>query len=676
MTYNFAVDRSKIIKRESNAGEDAPPISSDGVLIVCDGTGATGQSKHEIDGESYTSAYLGSRQTSLSAKRFLECNRDNILNSISNKEAIHGFTQELGNAIRNDLESYVEKHHLKLTVRGKSFRMLPTTFVAAVYRIYYDHVELVAFSAGDSRILLWDRGKGLQQLSIDDIDEGYDAFSDVSNTNNCISADNTFRINYAIYKDIPAQGIVFATSDGFTDPIKPFDQERYLLQWMGKSRYVLGREKSTIEEDIGAALDSMGFTKKDDCSIAGVIYGYESDEELRADLSPRFSYVAETYVKPYYQLDKDCKGAMDEYNSAGSEKRKLTESVRSQIQKKLLECAQLLLPENYSKQQDVYDFLASQSCINNEIISIREESTKKMERAKEQFNLADLEVKKAYIEMLKQYSFIALKNGTDIGLPPNICYHLKTYMETKESKSRVCASYNSALQRIRSLPDCNENALVNLPVSDISNMCTSLSSSAADLNRIISETVESERTIDDFFSIGNRQITEMFERDKRNNFSAFDRYIDSLRPARGNVFFSFNFFGGRDRDDGEPELKKLSSLRSALDRAHNNAIVAQRKIDDATVTNEERVNRYKTVIKSHMNELMNAIFESPSMFLFFSGMSKNDFDSKIQSSDIVSNRAKQLIEQKNALWKRYKTSYERFLEAVHGHVEISRWGEF
>ena len=191
--FNFAVDNPKFGKRENNAGEDAPAVSSDGVIVVCDGTGATGMSKHSFDdGQTHTSAYLGSRVVSNITEQFLRANYDKIFDCINDEAAIKDITSELGKALRNGLDEFVKKYDLKIMYKGIAFKLLPTTLAAAVYKVFDDHIETVVFSAGDSRVLLWNNSDGLQQLSVDDVADGYDAFSDISNVTNCISANDEF----------------------------------------------------------------------------------------------------------------------------------------------------------------------------------------------------------------------------------------------------------------------------------------------------------------------------------------------------------------------------------------------------------------------------------------------------------------------------------------------------
>lgn len=671
MEFNFSVDMSKKIKREIGMGEDAPPVSKKGVLIVCDGTGATGQSKHNYNGVEYTSAYLGSRKTSELVEKFLCDNYERIIDSIKSPTELKSLIAELGNNVRNGLCDFVDVNNFKLTVRGRSFRLLPTTLAAAIYKIYDDHIDIIALSAGDSRVLMWEPTDGLHQLSIDDVDAGYDAFSDVSNTNNCISADNDFKINYVVHTISSPKCILFTTSDGFTDPIKPFDQERYMIQWLGNCDCVLDKEQSKLTEFIGNSLDSdrAGFTGKDDCSIAGAIIGYYSDAELKDSLRNRFNYVANTFSVPYRDLDRKCKEAMDEYNSVGGEKRRYVEQINARIKEKLDESVSFLLPANYSRNQIIYDFLASQPCVNSEIRKLNVEYEEKIKKAQEKLEQANIEVRESFIVFLKHYCFVAARNGNNSGLPPEIDWHLDNHVKSSLNKKNFYDAYNSVLRKFKSLPDLsfNNNTIFNVEqITSLCNEIVNVSNEIASLNNAVEE---SDRIINNFFSLDNVKIIEMFEMHKRSNFVEFDRYIETLKPNRG-IFG--NIFKGKEDDADYHQLRRS---KNEFDSVYNKAKRAQLDLDSIKITDSERLQRYKTVVRNNINELVNAIMNNESVFAYFAGEEKTAFDAKIMASERTSEKAKSLIELKNELWRKYKPEYEMFAIAEKDYVVVTKKSE-
>lgn len=668
MEFNFSVDKSKKIKRMNNMGEDAPPISKQGVLIICDGTGATGQSKHCYNGIEYTSAYLGSRKTSEIAEKYICENYEKIIDAINSPDDLKLYISTLGDEIKNGLSSFVENNNLKLTVRGRSFRLLPTTLAAAIYKIHDDHIDVIALSAGDSRILLWEPELGLHQLSIDDVDSGYDAFSDVSNTNNCISADNDFKINYVVHTIQQTKCVLLATSDGFTDPIKPFDQERYLIQWLGNCECVLDSEKSKLIKYIGDSLDNdrAGFTGKDDCSIAASIIGYKTDEELKDSLRCRFDYVAKTFTIPYRDLDIKCKEAMDEYNIVGSERRRYIEQINTKIREKIIESITLLLPSNYNHEQVIYDFLSSQVCINSEMRKLNAEYEEKIKRAKENVEQIDREVQETFLKFLKHYCFVAAKNGNNSGLPSEIVWHLDNHVKASINKQTVYDAYNGILRSLKALPEANVSKKISPNVEEITSMCNEMVRNASEISKLSIAFEESDRIINDFFSLENIQILEMLEFHKRNNFVEFDKYIESLKPNRWNLF--------RDKDN-EADYNQLRRSKTEFDNVFNKSKRVQLEYDSIKISDDERLQRYKTVVKTNINELVNAVMNNPIVFHFFTGIEKNEFDAKLSASDQSSEKAKSLIGLKNELWKKYKPSYELFELVEKNYIVVPKKSE-
>lgn len=655
MEFNFSVDRSKKIKRVNNMGEDAPPVSKSGVLIVCDGTGATGQSKHEYNGAEYTSAYLGARITSKSVEEFISDKYEEITAAVKYPEVLKALMSALGNKIRKDLLSFVEENHLQLTVRGKSFKLLPTTLAAAIYKVYDNYIDIIALSAGDSRVLLWESENGLQQLSVDDVESGYDAFSDVSNTNNCISADQDFKINYLVHTLPLSKCVLFATSDGFTDPIKPFDQERYLIQWLGNCDCVLDAENSKLADYIGDSFDTAGFTGKDDCSIAGTIIGYTSDAELKDSFRNRFDYVANTFSIPYRKLGIKCREALDEYNRTNVEQRKYVDQIREKIEKRLMECASMLLPISYDKNQYVYDFLNSNHFIVAENQQMDNEIEIRMQKVNEQFEKAKKSVDEAFVKFLKDYSIIAARNGIDTGLPPGIIHHLEICENAELNKKITFDAYNQALRRIKQLSEVNSYYDACPGVEGIASLCDELVRAVTEIDKFNRAVVESDRIVSAFFSPEEPRIEKMFEEHVRNNFAYFEKGIESLKPSRG-------WFGGKigkSRDD-ELGYNQLRRRKDELDRAISQVTSIQNEKSYVKIRDEERLQRYEAVIKKSINELFNLVMENPRVFSFLADEEKTVYDARLVSYAQVADNAKELIRLKNELWKKYKPSYELF----------------
>lgn len=684
MVFNFSVDRPKKIKRAEDKGEDAPAVSKDGILVICDGTGATGMSEHEYNGRVLTSAYLGSRKTSELTEAFLSENYESLMDAFDKPEELKALISGLGETIQKGLREFVKENDLKLTVRGKTYRLLPTTLAAAVYKVYDDHIDVIALSAGDSRVLMWEEENGLQQLSKDDVESGYDAFSDVSNTNNCISADNDVRINYVLHTLPFTKCILFATSDGFTDPIKPFDQERCLIQWIGNCKCVLDPENSVLSEDIGNMLDNdraAGFTGKDDCSIAGAIIGYETDKELKDSLLKRFNYVVETFFKPYRDLERKCREAMDAYNKSNSEKRRLIEQTKNKIVENLKKSSFLLLPSTFEKQQHsteflaVTDFLSLEPHINDEIQKIHDEDVEKEQKAKDDYIKANKDLQDAFVEFFQMYCKTLAENGKyDTDLPYEIKSAFDKSIAADKNKEALVKAYNDVLRKIKNQRDINFNTASWPTVEVITPLCTDLVNITTELNKMKADLEESEKVVKNFFSPNNPQIIEIFERRKNTGFVEIDKNIESLKPGfmrkvAAVVSSKDSDFGysklRRSKDGFDTMVGKVKQLKSESESPKN-------KTSEA-----ERERRYNAVINKNIEALLAVVMqaEDPIVFAYFAGMKKTDYEAKLASIGQSADEAKNLIELKSELWKKYKPGYELFANAEKDFILVKKSSE-
>lgn len=668
MEFNFSVDKPKKIKREEGMGEDAMPISKEGILVICDGTGATGQSKHFYNGAEYTSAYLGSRKTSELTDVFLSENYEKIINAVNSPDELKTIFTQLGDELRKGLCGFVEENDFKLTVRGKCFKLLPTTLAAAVYKIYEDHVDVVAISAGDSRVLLWEPEEGLHQLSLDDVEAGYDAFSDVSNINNCISADNEFRINYAVHSIPTTKCVLLATSDGFTDPIKPFEQERYLIQWIGNCGCVLNAEESKLRDYIGEALDKdvAGFTGKDDCSIAGTIIGYDSDEALKNSLRARFAYVKDTFTIPFFDINAKYREAMNEYNSTGTAARRHTEQTNSRIRERLLESAYVLLPSNYASNQAVADFLAAQPAINAETIKLNVECEEKKKRVQERLDQLNKDLFQSFVNICKQSAFNAFKTNNYGNLAPEIIDHIKNIANSNASKTTAYGSYNNVLRKFKNLPEVNTNNVPTVGVDEIKAMSDEIVQLSSEIERVNSSIEESERVVNSFYSCDNVQMEDLFNQQKNNNFYNLEKFVENLKTHK------IGFWRSKD-DDADYNL--FRRMKNELDSIMHSYRRTQAEFESVNISDEEKIQRYKAVIRNNLNEIVKAIMANTTVFPFFAGETKEAYDAKILTGEQALDKAKSFIELKNGLWLKYKGQYESFVIAEKDYVVVPKKSE-
>lgn len=662
MEFNFAVDRAKTDKRAVGRGEDAPALSEKGVLVVCDGTGATGLNIHTYNGEEYTSAYLGSRKTSELAGDFIRENYERMMDSVSSPEELAGIVTELGYAIRDGLCSFVKENNFTLKIRGKCFRMLPTTLAAAVYRVYDDRIDVIALSAGDSRVLFWEPEKGLMQLSRDDVDDSCDAFSDTSNTNNCICADRPFRINYLVHSIPVTRGILFACSDGFTDPVKPFDQERCLIQWVGNCDFILDEEKTEIEEKMGSSLDSMGFTKKDDCSVAGVIFGYESDSGIKDSMRERFRYIVETFSGPYRDYTRLYREAVEEEKTAGEARKAYIEATDSVIKEKLFESLPVLLPsaQDYNS---IYDFLAGQPCVREEIVKIFNENEEK----KKALENREKEAVKRFLEFYRHFCFFAARCGDNVELPLAVMGQINNYVYYEEERRRVYELYNRYLSEIKELPELSPGTKEPSSTERLELLAMEFNTFAGKIRHIDRNFFAAERGVNHYFTVENPEIMRIYELCRTKGFSRIDKFIERI----GKRAYTIRDDALRKRFIAEYEAVRREKEEFA---AFYDSVTAAGG-SFSGISDEERLRRYRGVVSRNLGGIMNAIKDNPEVFRFFSGEERTAYEEKLRELDGAASESRRCSELKTALWIQYKPVYEMFAQVKQLYVCVPQKGE-
>lgn len=672
MAYNFTVDKSKLIKREENKGEDAPPVSQEGTLVICDGTGATGLNVHQIENDGqinkHTSAYLGSRYTSEAAKVFLTNNGNQIWENPIDKSALNSFALSLGNAIRTFHWEKVKENNLVLTQKGRSFKLLPTTLASVLYKEYEDHVEAIAFSVGDSRVLWWTAENGLQQISKDDIAEGYDAFSDISNVSGCVSADGDYHINYAYYSNLPSKGILFATSDGFTDPVKPFQQEQFLLSWINGCENVF--EKEEFESIIGKTLDNYGFTGKDDCSIAGVILGYTDTQSIKNDVQKRFDMVMENYVRPFLAAGKEYKDAMDAYNKFGSQGRRVVDIATSRIKQGLQDNVDVLLPSNENKSHELASFLKCKTFINEEILKIEAENRNREEQVKSRLRQQEDNMKTDYLSLLRMLCDYAVKKDVKISFADDtLISSIKKVQDINESRRYAFSRYNTMLRNTRCWQEIYTDRLN--PGFDPAVQKTLIDDFKSCLDDIICIEEEYQKAnsyINNFFSPENDTVTRYFNSDLERNFSSIFEDVNSCFSFFKKVEEAFRF-------NSEKPGQAMSKKKQELEEKLNFYKTILNNLGNTKVKDEEKIARFKSVVINHMNELVSDVFKDDAVFEFLTKENKAEHDRKILEGDAAAEKVTRAVEKKNSIWAQYKPAYELFNSAVLGAVDIPRQGE-
>lgn len=280
--------------------EDAPPVANTRYAIVCDGLGGAGATKHFVsDGDeaptNYTSGYLGSRIVSSCVDGYYNLyyeSMDSIFeetNECDKNYNVNVFLCKLKDMIVNAFANKMEKYGITPS-RSRTLKDFPTTLVSTIYFPTPKGCKVMAVWAGDSRAYILTPTKGLQLLSLDDAKNAENEMNSASEMTNCISAGNSFNLNYAFY-ELEEPGIIFCCSDGCFDYLQsPLHFEWLLLHT------ILECMPECSDEELGDVLaasirDNVYKTIGDDTTMVGLIVGINSREQLKELYQSR---VAET----------------------------------------------------------------------------------------------------------------------------------------------------------------------------------------------------------------------------------------------------------------------------------------------------------------------------------------------------------------------------------------------
>lgn len=298
--------------------QDAPPIANDKFLVVCDGLGGDGSSRHIIESEKQPhenkSAYIGSRKLSEICVEFFKENYEELLSTSDIKNCI----ERLKEKINNDLTEHLTKH--PKVDDSKGGMVFPATLAAVVYKEDDEYVNATVIWAGDSRVYMLTEENSLQQLSRDDVVGEFDAcFGKDCRMSNCISQDEPFYINYASYK-LPKHCVIFACSDGCFDFTKsPMHFEMEILK-------ALFDAKKFESDDLKLSFETVfkNMNSGDDCTLSGVVFNY-SLADIKGFIRNR--------VKPLTSLITDFKNAEQIYEKTTNEKRMEIRTLSSENKK-------------------------------------------------------------------------------------------------------------------------------------------------------------------------------------------------------------------------------------------------------------------------------------------------------------------------------------------------------
>lgn len=645
MNIFFSVDRAKIEKRISNKGEDAPVVNKQGFMIVCDGMGATGMTEHAVNGENYTSAYLGSRATSEAAERFLNKNYERLTDAFGDAGSIGKIVTELGDSIRKDLLYRVRKDNLVLTVHGKSFRLLPTTFAAVIYKIYKTKVEATVLCAGDSEILWWNRD-GLFKLSAEDGESENLSMAECK-VANCISADDDFCIAFSCY-ELSRRGVLLATTDGFTDPISNFEKEGYLIEWLGKSDNISEEKAHLLSEEIGCRLDDIGFTKRDDCSMAGVIIGFSADDELKSELRERYgSELIKNYIRPYMELKQQYTETERELCEA---KHKL--NIKKDNIIRLVTDEILNYLENHKDAEILYAdplFRNLTDCdtVSREIRNANYKIDCERKEKQDMCNSEEAVLRDRYIEFLKKLCY---EYGS-VRFSDEIISATKEYYEKKKILSEYSEIINCDLAALKTKHLSVEKNCSSGVLDEIFEITKRLTANIEKAKNDCQLYHKNKEKVDEYFDYRNEEIERFYREDICNGFAILKRIhvFSPLKIKRKNSFkvICENMLDCYGKiEELKPQITDVY-VQNCKNAAHKKIVAAFCEKIAEEIFYKDRFQEYISEERLHQKEI-------PELLRYIS----------------LQKQLKELIKQRNAVSESYNREYGKYLSglSVHGSV--------
>ena len=408
--------------------EDAPAVSNDKYLIVCDGLGAGGQNKHTINGETHTSAYYGSRLLSQICSDYYDENYDAILESLKDKEALSHIVDGLKVTIKKQLDEFVDEHKLVKTIKGKSIKLLPSTLSSMLFKVNNDSVDVVVISAGDTRAFILTPQNGLQQLSKDDVDEDVDAFEKATIVNNNICQDRDFSLNFRCYT-VKMPCILFVCSDGCYDYFSSPMEVEYLIDAAFNAWFTTESAKSgAFGEKLGDFISSRS-KLQDDCSMAGAVIGCQDDKSFRKGLYTRAKEIETKYIRTFDSIDKEAKKIDGKYDPELKELKQNMYSCDKQIASDLLTRVKNLINKYLfdkpiaDSETDILNFILSDESFKDFLKQLsdaeekRDENKKKKQKEKDEvYDRLRIEFSKAFTAMNQSNNIYSSRSRLPIPL--------------------------------------------------------------------------------------------------------------------------------------------------------------------------------------------------------------------------------------------------------------------
>ncbi|MCB9234179.1 MAG: hypothetical protein H6581_21160 [Bacteroidia bacterium] len=295
------IDLKVFLEKIDQKGEDSHPIilhfrDGSGLVVVFDGMGGAGSQQYELGGKQFSGAWFASRiMKAVVAAWFKQKKaRKEPYDVIANLKDL----EEVMNIVLKHTAKKLDTNESRL--KSNLHKRFPTTLTG----IYYEPNDsngfrATAINAGDSRSYVLRPKEGLQQVSVDDLTGGGDAFQNLygdSKISNCINADSGFQLNtYPFSVDSPV--IFLSATDGCFDYV-PFPAH---WEYMVVDSLMDNNSLDAWQQDLTNRLREIA---SDDTALGLSAHGWKNFEELKKAFASRHVYLKETFISPMDDYEK------------------------------------------------------------------------------------------------------------------------------------------------------------------------------------------------------------------------------------------------------------------------------------------------------------------------------------------------------------------------------------
>lgn len=625
--------------------EDAPAISNEKYLIVCDGLGAGGQNKHTINGETHSSAYFGSRLLSKICDGFYKENYDAIFDSIQNNENLSHIVSCLKTTIKAQLDEYVEQHKLVKTIKGKSIKMLPSTLSSMLFKENGDYIDVVVISAGDTRAFVLTAHSGLQQISKDDVDEDVDAFEKATIVNNNICQDRDFTLNFRCYK-IKKPCILFVCSDGCYDYFSSPMEVEYIIEAVISKWFNSEKINSGNFGDILGDFIAKHSGLQDDCSMSGVFIGYQDEAVVRSEFFARAKDIETKFVRPFNTLDRESKQIDGKYDSKLVELKQKIQSCEKRINTSLSDRVKQIITNYLLEQQindsdvDILNYILTDEKFNEFLKNLSDEETKKKEDKKQKQDEKDNIYKQLWDEFSKTFVLMnQRKSSYSNKSKGNWFYDPAADLYNEEQKYQK--NYQTYTQRLRDFDDQLEYIKNATPQQIYDDKAV----------------FELARRYQSFYNA-------------LNNLMYCEQRIRSLRPQvivvepieidENTVKEAFSDAWQK----GFSEYRRIAEYQETC-RLYDQYIALSAAADAIEPFGEkDKIDLFEAFYQENGQELLNKIIEKFGLNQICDSDLYDKLISYQKEYQNVEDESSKYVKQKHSLWLEYKEGYELFEKAI------------